>query len=146
MGQRWAGDGLSTDCLMFFLLFFLCLMFKTCVLFIFNVFYFNMNFGHEVYTRRTDCVFNKRVCNKSFLPSFFFMAAPAGRVYNKNGVVATTLFQIAWVIPWTHCDLTQATIEMISFISFRVWGGISFISLKVWALTILSFLSFLSFL
>ena len=59
-------------------------MFKTCVLFIFNVFYFNMNFGHEVYTRRTNCVFNKRVCNKSFLLSFFFMAAPAGRVYNEN--------------------------------------------------------------
>ena len=84
MGRRWAGDGLSTDCLMFFLLFFLCLMFKTCVLFIFNVFYFNMNFGHEVYTQRTNCVFNKRVCNMSFLLSFFFMAAPAGRVYNEN--------------------------------------------------------------
>ena len=69
---------------MIFLLFFLCLMFKTCVLFIFNVFYFNMNFRHEVYTRRTNCVFNKRVCNKSFLLSFFFMAAPAGRVYNKR--------------------------------------------------------------
>ena len=66
-------------------MFFLCLMFKTCVLFIFNVFYFNMNFRHEVYTQRMHCIFNKRVCNKSFLPSFF-MAAPAGRVYNKKNV------------------------------------------------------------
>ena len=61
-------------------------------------------------------------------------------VRHPHRVVATTLFQMGWAIPGTRCDLTQAMIEMISFISFRVWGGISFISLKVWALTILSFL------
>ena len=67
-------------------------------------------------------------------------------IRHLHRVVATTLFQMGWVIPGTRCDLTQAMIEMISFISFRVWGGISFISLRVRGPSIHLFLSFLSFL